>query len=86
MGKADYLKHGDYNAICDQCGFKWKASKLRVQWNNLFTCPDCFEPRNPQDFVKGIADDMRVSIARPDVNPKFITEDIDPNDLDGKPH
>lgn len=67
MGRADFVKHGDYNFICDKCGMKRKASTGRLQWDNLFVCPGCFDIRNPQDFVRGIPDDQTVPIARPDV-------------------
>lgn len=81
MGHADYFKRGDYNVICDICGFKYKASQTRLQWNNLLACSKCYEERHPQDFVRGIRDDMRVPIPRPDSEPVFITEDINRDDL-----
>ena len=81
MGHADYFKHGDYNVICDICGFKYKASETRLQWNNLLACSTCYEERHPQDFVRGIRDDQRVPIPRPDTEPVFITRDITPDDL-----
>jgi hypothetical protein len=35
-------------AICDRCGFEYKLSKLREEWNGLKTCTSCFEPKHPQ--------------------------------------
>lgn len=67
MGRSDFTKHGDWNAICDKCGMKYKASTMRTQWDNLFVCRGCFDVRHPQDFVQGIPEDQTVSIARPDV-------------------
>lgn len=62
------MSGGDYNCICDLCGRKRKASECRLKWNNFFVCADtCWEPRHPQDFVEGRADDQNVPIARPDV-------------------
>jgi len=81
MGNADYYTHGDYNVVCDICGQKFKGSKCRMQWNNLFVCKVCFEPRNPQDFVKGIRDEQKAPIPRPDSTPVFITKPITPGDL-----
>ncbi len=81
MGRADYLKKGDWNAICDRCGEKYKASKLQLEWDNLFVCKRCFEVRHPQDFVRGIRDDQTVPIARLQGSPKFITEEVKPEDL-----
>lgn len=66
MGRADYLAHGDYNVICDRCGFKYKASSCRMEWDNLFVCPECYEERQPQDFVRGLKDNQKVPIPRPE--------------------
>lgn len=65
MGHADRLVQGAYNAICDRCGFKFKNYECKLEWNNLFVCKDCWEPRQPQDLLKGRADDTSVPIARP---------------------
>ncbi len=35
-------------ALCDRCGFEYKLHELREEWNNLKTCPFCFEPKAPQ--------------------------------------
>jgi len=54
MSRADYLALGDWNAQCDACGRKRKGSTLRLQWNGLWVCPEHWEPRQPQDFVKAV--------------------------------
>lgn len=64
-------EHGTYNALCDRCGFKFKAKKLRLEWNGLRTCSgagtnDCWEIRHPQDFVKGKADKQSPDWVRPE--------------------
>jgi hypothetical protein len=74
-GQHPYIRMGDNNDICDQCGFKYKkiGHGLKLQWNNLLTCPKCYEERQPQDFVRGLRDRMTVSIPRPDnSNSKFV--------------
>ena len=35
-------------ALCDRCGFEYKLLDLKKEWNNLKTCPDCFETKHPQ--------------------------------------
>ena len=52
MGRADYLKLGSWNASCDRCGRKRKGDELKKTWNNLWVCPEHWESRHPQDFVK----------------------------------
>lgn len=54
MGRADFLVEGDWNALCDACGRKQKGSTLRLQWNGLWVCPEHWEARQPQDFVKAV--------------------------------
>ena len=66
MGRSDYYKRGSWNAICDKCGFKFKSDDLRMQWDNLWVCGSCFDPKHPQYFVKSIPDDQTVPVARPD--------------------
>ena len=72
MGRADYYKDGDYNAICDECGKKFKFSKLKKRWDGLFVCERDWEPRHPQDYVKGIRDNMSVPISRPEAGNNFL--------------
>ena len=66
MSKADYLKLGDWNAICDRCGEKLKASKLQKTWDNYWVCRGCWEPRHEQDFIRGRKDDTSVPWSRPE--------------------
>jgi ribosome-binding protein aMBF1 (putative translation factor) len=60
MGRADFYKDGDWNAICDKCGKKHKASKLKKEWTGLLVCTSCFEIRHPQDFVRDVKDSPSV--------------------------
>lgn len=52
----DHFILGDWNAICDRCGRKKKASAMRKTWQGWYVCGPCWEPRHPQDFAKGIAE------------------------------
>lgn len=47
---------GDWIALCDVCGRKYKASNLKKRWDGLMCCAHDWEIRQPQDFVRGIAD------------------------------
>ena len=82
MSKKDVFVLGDWNAICDRCGFKYKASELRLEWNNLRTCEECWEPRQPQDLLKGRPDDPSVDWARPEGEEYELgTNEVTPDDL-----
>lgn len=66
-----YYKAGDNNAICDRCGFEYKASKLKKTWDGLWVCKKDFELRHPQEFLKGIADKQTVAVSRPEAPDDF---------------
>ncbi len=52
MAIATYYAKGQWKACCDQCGEVYKSNALRLQWNGLRTCPDCFELRNAQELLR----------------------------------
>ena len=59
---------GKYSqAICDRCGYQYPYLELRKEWNGLFTCPECFEPKHPQlDPPYHAGDPEALKNARPD--------------------
>lgn len=65
-GRADYYRHGDFNRICDRSGFKVKASRTQKEWNGLIVRREDWEPRHPQDYVRGVRDQQSVREARPE--------------------
>lgn len=77
MGHADYWKSGDYNALCDVCGFKFKASELKKRWDGVMVCEADWEPRQPQDFVRGVKDQRALPFTRPEPADTFV----DPGDV-----
>lgn len=75
MGRADYLKLGDSNGICDQCGFKYKLSELMLQWDGLRTCKFCWDYRHPQELLEAIPDDENPpSDPRPESADRYVSE------------
>lgn len=65
MPKQSDFVPGDWNASCFECGRKRKASQLRRHWQGYYVCPEHWEPRHPQDFVKAVPDHMEVPWAQP---------------------
>ena len=57
---------GDWNVICDVCGFKKKASEVKPRWDGLWVCKEDWESRHPQDFIHITPDDQSVPFSRPD--------------------
>lgn len=73
LGKNDYLKLGDYNACCDVCSFKFKASELRRRWDGYMVCPADYEERHPQDLIRLPQDIQAVPWSRPMPQDQFVT-------------
>jgi hypothetical protein len=57
------------------CGRKRKASELVKNWQGQYRCPEHNEPRQPQDFVKGVVDIQTVPWEQPqtDIDIMFCT-------------
>jgi len=62
---ANYYKKGSWNVKCARTGFKIKAEDARQEWNGLIVRRESWEPRQPQDYVKGVPDNPAVPLARP---------------------
>ncbi len=71
---ASYYKPGDNNAVCDRCGWTFKASTLKKTWDGLWVCARDWEPRHPQDFVRSVKDDQTVKVSRPEGPDVFVAE------------
>lgn len=75
-GPNDYLVLGDYNAQCYQCGRKFKASQLKTHWQGYKVCPEHWEPRHPQDFVRGVPDVQTPSWTQPMPAAVFVSSGV----------
>ena len=64
-GPADYLKLGDHNAVCFECGRKRKASTMKKHWQGYWVCPEHWEARHPQDFVRAMPDHQAPAWTQP---------------------
>ena len=74
---------GNWIALCDVCGRKYKASLLKKRWDGLMCCDDDWEIRQPQDFVRGVADLQAPKWARPEQSDHFIWSETDLSDSVG---
>ena len=73
MGTRDYYKHGDFNAICDVCGFKFKGSELKKRWDGVMVCEQDWEPRQQQDLIRGIKEDTSTPYSKPEATNIYPT-------------
>jgi hypothetical protein len=52
---------------CDRCGQRYLLKELHNEWNGLKTCPECWEPKQPQLEVRlNFADPQALYEPRPD--------------------
>ena len=72
MASFNRWDRGDWEAICDSCGRKFKASKLKQRWDGLMVCQQDWEPRQPQDFVRGVSDPQLVPWVRDEATDVFV--------------
>jgi len=79
VGKKDYLKLGSENVICDRCGAKYKMEDLAKEWTGLMVCSPCYEPRNRQDFLKGVPDGKPKEYSRPEATEVFVDTTVTPD-------
>ncbi len=76
-GKATYATEGDYNFVCQRCGCVYKKGlNIKREWTGLWCCygdgsNNCWEPRNSQDFVRGVPDKQSVNPASLGNNPAY---------------
>lgn len=76
MGTEKFYKPGSFYRICDRTGFATRAERTSREWQGLFVRREVFEPRQPQDFVKGVNDIQTVPFPRPRQTDVFVGPNI----------
>lgn len=81
-GRANFLRPGSNNVICDRTGFKMKAEDCRLEWNGYLVRKESWERRQPQDLLRGFPDHQQPNISRPGTGDVFLTTgDVTADDL-----
>lgn len=78
-----YVK-GGHRVICDRTGFERQIEDCRYEWTGMLVLKSEWEPRQPQDFVRGVPDGKPVKDVRPDSKPVFVNmygPEVRPEDL-----
>ncbi len=65
-------KPGSFYRADDRTGFVTRAGETKEEWTGMIVDRKVWEARQPQDFVRGVADDQTVPSARPDPPPAFV--------------
>jgi len=62
---------GQWNALCDRCGFEFKGSQLKREWTGLMVCPEDYEADHPQKYIRVQPDGLPVPDPRPEPEDEF---------------
>jgi len=77
----DYYKKGDWNAICDISGQKYKASDMRMQWDNAWVGRDEWSAKHPQLELRPRPDNPSRSPVRNIEPGNLVITPFDNNDI-----
>lgn len=75
MSRKTYWAEGDYKALCDGCGFEFKASELRERYDGMMVCQEDWEPRHPSERPLSIRSPRALPWTRPE-GPDVFTNPI----------
>ena len=78
MTDAPGVQVGKRLVVCDQCGSVYTNDQLGLQWNGLRCCRGagtngCWEPRHPQEYMRGKADKQAAPWSRPWMEGKDVS-------------
>jgi hypothetical protein len=69
-GGRDFWEPGTFDAMCAYCGRKRKANEM-VRDNEfargLWCCPEHADQRHPQDYARGVKEDMSTPFVQPPI-------------------
>lgn len=65
MGRHYQFKLGSFYRTSDRTGFPQRAEITKKQWDGLYVEEAQWEPRQPQDLVRGVIDKQSVPEPRP---------------------
>lgn len=61
-----YFKAGSWNAVCQSCGFRFKAQELKKRWDGLMVCEKDYELDHPQKYLRVKSDPQPVPFVSPE--------------------
>lgn len=82
----NFFRSGDWNALCDSCGKKFKASQLRQRWDGFMVCEADYETRHVADFIRAPKGERPIPWSRPEgadasIGPTYISESTGTQDI-----
>lgn len=71
----------DYLMACDECGVVFRRSELQQRWDKAWVCRKDWEPKHPQESVRGKIDRQRVPVSRPEGSIIYVVRDVEWPDM-----
>lgn len=62
---------GEWNLVCDVCGFRFKSGKIKKRWDGLLVCKDDWETDHPQKYIRVREDGQSVPYIRDEPADQF---------------
>ena len=75
-----YIPGGNW-AVCDRCGFVYRAKDLKKEWTGAMVCEDDWEPRHPQEMIKGRKEKTAAAVVNSE--PTEQTTDVSFSEVEG---
>lgn len=72
MGADRHFVPGDFYRVDDRTGFVVRQGRTRKEWTGLIVRTESWEPRQPQDLVRGVPDDQTVPEPRPRSTDRYL--------------
>ena len=70
--RSTWWKSGEWNTLCDVCGFKYKNTELKKRWDGLMVCSKDWETRHPQELIRPLPGEAKLPWSRPEGTDVFI--------------
>jgi hypothetical protein len=72
MSHVSHYRKGLHLFMCQICASVHHSDVKRIMWNGAIVCPDCWNPREAQDFVRGVKDNQAVDNPSPEPEDVFL--------------
>lgn len=56
-----------WNVECRVCGFEKKSYEVKMRWDGVYACKECWEPRNILDFYQTRDDTHKLPYILPEL-------------------
>ena len=74
--KRQFATGAKAKAQCPVCGLVGMYADLREDWRGVYVCPDCWDPRDPQETILSVSDAEQLA------HPAPLLDDVPDNTVE----